>query len=62
MKKQSFILFTSISKQGLADLTTEVKETIAFGLVEPPVRKIFTAAELWNIQRQVKARVQRKYL
>jgi hypothetical protein len=62
MKKQSFILFTSISKEEMAHLTKEVKETIAFGLVEPPYRKIFTAAELWDIQRQSKARAPRRYL
>jgi len=61
MKKQSTTLFTSISKTGLLNLTQEVKETIAFDLVTP-YRKIFTAAELWNIQRQGKARTQRRYL
>jgi hypothetical protein len=61
MKKQSNILVIKFSKDGLADLTKEVKETIAFGWVEPQ-HKIFTAAELWNIRRQVKARVQRRYL
>jgi hypothetical protein len=61
MKKQSNTLFTKFSKDSLADLTNEVKETIAFGLVEPH-HKIFTIAELWNIRRQAKARVQRRYL
>lgn len=61
MKKQSFVLFTSMSKEDIADLTTQVKETIAYGLVEPRPRK-FTATELWNIQLHGKARVQRRYL
>lgn len=61
MKKQSGRLFTKINKDTLADLTMEVKETIAFNLANPP-RKIFTDAELWNIRRQAKARVQRRYL
>lgn len=61
MKKQSFTLFTSVSKNELANLTKEVKETIAFGLVEPRT-KVFTAADLWNIRRQAKSRIQRRYL
>jgi hypothetical protein len=61
MTQQSNILVIKFSKEGLAELTREVKETIAFGLVEPR-HKIFTAAELWNIRRQAKARVQRRYL
>jgi hypothetical protein len=62
MKKQSFFLFNSMSKEDLVHLTGEVKETIAFGLVEPQRHKIFTEAGLWNIRRQGKARVQRRYL
>jgi hypothetical protein len=42
MKKQSPISFAALGKQHLADLTTEVKETIAFNLAEPG-RKVFTA-------------------
>lgn len=62
MKKQSFILFTSMSKEDLANLTREIKETIAFGLAEAPHRKIFTTADLWSIQRRAKSRTQRRYL
>jgi hypothetical protein len=61
MKKQSNTLFTKVNKVELGGLTSEVKETIAFGILAPS-HKIFTAAELWNIQRQGKARVQRRYL
>ena len=61
MKKQSSISFASLGKQHLADLTTEVKETIAFESAEAG-RKIFTAADLWYIHRQAKSRVQRRYL
>jgi len=61
MKKQSPVLFTSISKTNLLNFTQEVKETIAFDLVTPN-HKIFTAADLWSIQRQSKARIQRRYL
>jgi hypothetical protein len=61
MKKQSNTLFTKFGKEALADLTREVKETIAFGLAKP-YRKIFTVADLWNIQRQSKSSIQRRYL
>lgn len=61
MKKLSNILFVELSKEERMNLLKEVKETIAFALVEPR-KRIFTAADLWNIQRQGKARVQRRYL
>ena len=58
---KSTTLFTKINQAFVANLTPEVKETIAFDLVNPK-HKIFTAAELWNVQRQRKSRIQRKYL
>ncbi|MEO5893265.1 MAG: hypothetical protein ABIQ31_23645 [Ferruginibacter sp.] len=61
MKKQSNIQFTSISTEGLANLTQEVTETIAFGLAASR-NKIFTTADLWNIRSHAKARTQRRYL
>jgi len=61
MKKQSNILFAKIGNGVLADLTKEVKETIAFIGVKPAT-KIFTAADLWSIRRQAKARLQRRFL
>ncbi len=60
MKKQSYMLFASLSKEDMTNLTNEVKETIAFDLVEP-ARKVFTSAELWNIQRNIKSKLQRRY-
>ncbi|MEO5893264.1 MAG: hypothetical protein ABIQ31_23640 [Ferruginibacter sp.] len=60
MKKQS-VITAKIDKSLLSNLTPEVKETIAFHLIQPK-RKVFSAAELWNIQRQGKARVQRRFL
>ena len=61
MKKQSATLFATINKDTLAGLTSEVKETIAEGF-NPPLKKIFTVAELWNIQRQRKDTVRRRFL
>ena len=62
MKKQSNTLFSKFSKDDLAHLTREVKETIAPDLAKPAHYRTFTAAELWNIQCQGKARLQRRYL
>lgn len=51
MKTQSTNLFSQISKETVKNLTTEVKETLAFGYNNSQ-SKTFSAAELWNIQRQ----------
>ncbi|MEP7143553.1 MAG: hypothetical protein ABI707_11815 [Ferruginibacter sp.] len=58
MKKQSAFLFTQISTRHLENFTTIVKETLAVGFNQPK-SKTFTAADLWNIQRQGKGRTQR---
>jgi len=58
MNTQNNSLFTSISKAATKELTTVVKETIAFGII--PERS-FTAADLWNIQRQRKSSLQRRH-
>ena len=51
MKMQSTNLFNQISKESVKNLTAEVKETLAFGY-NCSQNKIFSSAELWNIQRQ----------
>ena len=60
MKKKSNSLFANLSNSQIENLTREVKETIAF---EPgaAVSKTFTTADLWNIQRQARTRVQRRF-
>ena len=50
-------LFQTISKAETKNLTTIVKETIAF---ETAQHKTFTAANLWNIQRRGTTMVQRR--
>lgn len=60
MKKQSTNLFAAIAKSTLAGLTNEVKETLAEGFSQQP-KKVFTAADLWNIQRQRKSMLQRRF-
>jgi hypothetical protein len=59
MKIQLTNLFNQISKAQLENLTMEVKETIAME-DNHTHRKIFSAAELWNIQRQRKSLNQRR--
>lgn len=53
-------LFTVISKTEKEQLTTVVKETIAFDAVQVKT-KHFTTADLWNIQRQKRSILQRKH-
>jgi hypothetical protein len=60
MKKQSNILFNGISKEQVENLTTIVKETIVAGYTQAQT-KLFTAADLWNIQRQKKGFGQRRF-
>ena len=56
MKAQLTNLFNEVSKTRVENLTTEVKET---GYNHNPV-KTFSAAALWNIQRQHKSINQRR--
>ena len=60
MKKQSTILFSTIGKTQVENLTNIVKETIVPGFSQAPTRQ-FTAADLWNIQRQRRSFVQRRF-
>ena len=53
-------LFKAISKTETKELTTIVNETLAFGVTQTQ-DKHFTAAELWNIQRQKRSILQRKH-
>ncbi len=50
-------LFTRISDAQTSNLTTVVTETLSFEINK---KKTFTAAELWNIQRQKRSFVQRR--
>ena len=59
MKKLSTNLFTIISAKDVENLTTVVKETLAVSFNQQ--NKVFTAADLWNIQRQGKRREQRRF-
>ncbi|MEO6230053.1 MAG: hypothetical protein ABJB11_08140 [Ferruginibacter sp.] len=60
MKKQSTTLFTQISKEIVNNLTTIVSESLVKNY-STKHSKVFSAADLWNIQRQKRALVQRRY-
>ncbi|HXR83707.1 MAG TPA: hypothetical protein VN722_05330 [Hanamia sp.] len=52
MKLQSNTLLENLTRNELNILTTEVKETIA--IFKKDRKKIFSAAQLWDIQRRKK--------
>ncbi|MEO5944546.1 MAG: hypothetical protein ABIP30_13940 [Ferruginibacter sp.] len=52
MNTQSTTVFAQLSKEHLQDLTKEVKETLATSTAQV---KTFSAADMWNIQRQRKS-------
>ena len=58
MKTQNNSLLIAISKTETKNLTKIVSETLAF---EVGQKKSFTAADLWNIQRQKRSTVQRRH-
>jgi hypothetical protein len=60
MKRQSNNLFALISTEQVKNLTSVVKETLAIDF-NYSKNKTFTAADLWNIQRQGKSRIQRRF-
>ena len=51
MRTQTTSLINKLSKETVKNLTNEVKETLAYGFNSNHT-KTFSAAELWNIQRQ----------
>ena len=61
MKKHSSTLFSTLSLAERVNLTSTVAETLAEDFT-PPRQKVFTEAELWNIQRQRRGMVQRRFL
>ncbi len=59
MKKQLNRSYNQLTKVQFEDLTSIVAETLAGGFNSSKT-KVFTAADLWNIQRQGKSRIQRR--
>jgi hypothetical protein len=60
MKKQSTSLFGDINREELKNLTNVVKETLGFG-VSQSTKRIFSAAELWDIQRRKRSFTARRF-
>ena len=60
MKRQTNILFNRLSMEEMEKLTTAVKEVTADGCQQTG-SKIFTVADLWNIQKQRRGFVQRRF-
>ncbi|MEO8769032.1 MAG: hypothetical protein ABI402_03075 [Ferruginibacter sp.] len=56
MKMLSQILFSKMSKAVVTDLTTTVEETLSKEF-DNGQRKVFSAADLWNIQRRRRSTV-----
>ncbi len=62
MKRTNNSFLNRLSAAAIEKLTREVKETLAPALVQADQSRCFTAAELWNIQRQYKTRSSRRFL
>ena len=60
MKKQSNFL-TALGTEQVTSLTNIIAETLAPNY-KAPAGKSFTAAELWNIQRQKKTITHRRHI
>jgi hypothetical protein len=62
MKTQQKQLFATLTKVQVAQLTAETKETLANANELATVKPVLSAANLWNIHRMRKVRIQRRYL
>ena len=60
MRHQSSTLFTTLTKEELENIISIVSETMAVGQTTTKEKK-FSAADLWNIQRQKRTFVQRRF-
>ena len=60
MKTLTTGLFNQMTNAQLVNLTAEVKETLAMDIHFAAAKKL-TAADVWNIQRQKRNRVQRRF-
>jgi hypothetical protein len=60
MKNHSNTLFSRLLKEDIHELTGIVSETLADDFSGHKTRQ-FAVADLWDIQRRVKYRIQRRY-
>ena len=61
MKKQSNNFLTAINQEAVTNLTKEVKETLVSGYKKSQ-NQILSTADLWNIHRQRKVRLVRRFI
>ncbi len=61
MKKQNQGYLTQVTKMELLKLTTVTEETIATEIKQEE-KKVFSSADLWNIQRNRRSFVQRRLI
>jgi hypothetical protein len=61
MKKQSNNLLTALNQEAVTNLTKEVKETLVTGYKKSQ-EQILSTADLWNIHRQRKVRLVRRFI
>jgi hypothetical protein len=61
MKMQSNRLLTPLSQEGVTNLTKEVKETLATEYKKNQ-EQVLSTADLWNIHRQRKVRLVRRFI
>ena len=61
MKKQNQGYLTYVTKLELQKLTRVTEETIAMDF-KPEEKKVFSSADLWNIQRNRRSFVQRRFI
>ena len=62
MKTQNTNFLTALNNKEITNLVQEVKETIATQAPTMNPNAAFTAAELWNLERNKRNRVIRRHL
>ncbi|MEP7238965.1 MAG: hypothetical protein ABI685_13895 [Ferruginibacter sp.] len=61
MKRSTTGLLLPLSEESVTNLTKEVKEVLVAGYKKNQ-EQILSIADLWNIHRQRKVRMQRRYM
>ena len=62
MRTESTNLFAEISNSHMNQLVKEVKETVATNATEENSKHVFSAADLWNIQKMRRTRAGRRMM
>jgi hypothetical protein len=62
MRTENTNLFVSISNDHISQMAKEVKETVAADMSSENCKPVFSAADLWRIQKNRRMRVQRRMI